>query len=243
MSVQEYNLLFSQLSRYALKMVADMRNKMSLFVSELSRVSIREGKIAMLIGDMSISRLMIHVQQEKKDKLKDIKEFYNKRTKTINHELGQQKTGNGNWSSFQQRSSGALPSSDQKNLVDVVNAEVKEMQDNDPILPELKANVHKQKVMTFEQGGDDALRYYERLCDPKMDELQERIMTEAQSSIYSIHLGSTKMYHDLREVYWWSVMKRCIAEFVAKCLNFMQVKVEHQRPCGVAQKVALLKWK
>ncbi|WMV33108.1 hypothetical protein MTR67_026493 [Solanum verrucosum] len=44
-------------------------------------------------------------------------------------------------------------------------------------------------------------------------------MEEAHSSRYSIHPGSTKMYRDLREVYWWSIMKRCIAKFVVKCSN------------------------
>ncbi|WMV42311.1 hypothetical protein MTR67_035696 [Solanum verrucosum] len=34
-------------------------------------------------------------------------------------------------------------------------------------------------------------------------------------------------------------MKRCIVDFVAKCPNCQQVKVEIQRPCGVAQKIAL----
>ncbi|WMV45237.1 hypothetical protein MTR67_038622 [Solanum verrucosum] len=59
-------------------------------------------------------------------------------------------------------------------------------------------------------------------------------MEEAHSTRYSIQPGATKMYHYLREVYWWSGMKRCIAEFVAKCPNCQQVKVEHQRTCGVA---------
>ncbi len=36
-------------------------------------------------------------------------------------------------------------------------SEVKETQDQDPILLELKANVHKQKVMSFEKGGDRVL--------------------------------------------------------------------------------------
>ncbi|WMV24444.1 hypothetical protein MTR67_017829 [Solanum verrucosum] len=40
-------------------------------------------------------------------------------------------------------------------------------------------------------------------------------MEEAHNSKYSIHLHSTKMYPDLREVYWWSSMKKCIAEFIA----------------------------
>ncbi|KAH0759938.1 hypothetical protein KY290_023431 [Solanum tuberosum] len=90
-------------------------------------------------------------------------------------------------------------------------SEVKEKQDQDPFFLELKANVHKQKVMSFEQGGDGVLRYQGRLCVRRVDELQERIMEEAHSSRYSIHPGSTKMYHDLREVYWWSSMKKGIA--------------------------------
>ena len=38
-------------------------------------------------------------------------------------------------------------------------SELKEKQDQDPVLLELKVNVHKQKVMTFEQGGYGVLRY------------------------------------------------------------------------------------
>ena len=43
--------------------------------------------------------------------------------------------------------------------------EVKEKQDQDPLLLELKANVHKQKMVAFEQRGDGVLRYQGRLCD------------------------------------------------------------------------------
>src|ERR1051325_3727137 len=43
MSVREYSLKFTQLSRYAPAMVADMANRMDLFVSGLSRVTKREG--------------------------------------------------------------------------------------------------------------------------------------------------------------------------------------------------------
>ena len=71
------------------------------------------------------------------------------------------------------------------------------------------------------------LKYQGRLCVPKVDRLQERILEEAHSSRYSIHPGSTKMYRDLTEVYCWEGMEKDIAEFVAKCLNCQQVKVEH----------------
>ena len=70
---------------------------------------------------------------------------------------------------------------------------------------------------------------------PDIDGLREQIMAEAHCSRYSIHPGSTKMYHDLKEVYWWNDMKRNIAEYVAQCSNCQQVKAEHQRPGGLAR--------
>ncbi|WMV58233.1 hypothetical protein MTR67_051618 [Solanum verrucosum] len=51
------------------------------------------------------------------------------------------------------------------------------------------------------------------------------------------------MYRDLREVYWWNSMKKGIAEFVVKCPNCQQVKVEHQRPNGMAQNIEIPEWK
>ncbi|KAK4716448.1 hypothetical protein R3W88_014786 [Solanum pinnatisectum] len=55
MSVHEYGLKFTKLSRYAPKMVVDMRSRMSLFVAGLAHLSSKEGRAAMLIGDMDIS--------------------------------------------------------------------------------------------------------------------------------------------------------------------------------------------
>ncbi|WMV32627.1 hypothetical protein MTR67_026012 [Solanum verrucosum] len=68
-------------------------------------------------------------------------------------------------------------------------------------------------------------------------------MNKAHCSRYSIHLGSTKMYHDLKEVYWWNDMKRNIVEYVAKCSNCQQVKVEHKRPDGLTQTMDIPIWK
>ena len=78
------------------------------------------------------------------------------------------------------------------------------------------------------------LRYQGRLCVPMVDGLQERTMKKSHSSIYSIS-GSTKMYCDLREVYWWNSMKKGIVEFVSKFPNFQLVKIEHQRTSDLAQ--------
>ncbi|XP_049391142.1 uncharacterized protein LOC125855458 [Solanum stenotomum] len=83
--------------------------------------------------------------------------------------------------------------------------------------------------MVFAQGGDCVLSSQGKLCIPNVDDFLERIMEESHSSRYLIQPGATKMYHDLREVHWWSGMKSCIAEFVAMCPNCQQFKADLQR--------------
>ena len=108
--------------------------------------------------------------------------------------------------------------------------EVKEKQESYPILLELKGAVNNQRVEVSSQVGYGVLLYKGRLCVPDVGELRQHILAEAHNSRYSIHLGATKMYRDLREVYWWNGMKRDIADFVSKFPICQQVKVEHQKP-------------
>jgi hypothetical protein len=60
-------------------------------------------------------------------------------------------------------------------------------------------------------------------------EIRELILREAHDSAYSIHPGSTKMYHDLKNRYWWYEMKKAIAEYVALRDNCQRVKAGRQR--------------
>ena len=69
------------------------------------------------------------------------------------------------------------------------------------------------------------------------------ILSEAHSSRLSMHPGSTKMYNDLKQHYWWSKMKRDISEFVSKCLICQQVKAKHQVPSGLLQPIMILEGK
>lgn len=52
---------------------------------------------------------------------------------------------------------------------------VKEKQDLDPMSLEFKVNVHKQKKLSFVQGGDGVFIYQSRLSALMVDGLQERI--------------------------------------------------------------------
>jgi hypothetical protein len=45
---------------------------------------------------------------------------------------------------------------------------------------------------------------------PKV-ETREFLLDEAHNSVYSIHLGFTKMYLDLKTKYWWKGMKNDVA--------------------------------
>jgi hypothetical protein len=59
----------------------------------------------------------------------------------------------------------------------------------------------------FSTASDGAMLYQGRLCVPHNDNLKQLILEEAHKSGFSIHPGSTKMYHDMKENYWWPNMK------------------------------------
>ena len=60
MMVREYSLKFTQLARYAPHVVADNRAKMSKFVSGANDSMVNECRSTMLVGDMTLARLMTH---------------------------------------------------------------------------------------------------------------------------------------------------------------------------------------
>ncbi len=74
---------------------------------------------------------------------------------------------------------------------------------------------------------DEALIQGSKICVPDMDNLRNEIIQEAHYIPYSVHSGSTKMYHNVKERYWWNGMKRDIVDFVSKCLTYQKVKFEH----------------
>ncbi|GKB39399.1 putative reverse transcriptase domain-containing protein [Tanacetum coccineum] len=95
----------------------------------------------------------------------------------------------------------------------------------------------------IEQRSDENLYYLDRIWVPLMGEVRTLIMDEAHKSKYSVHPGAEKMYYDLRDRYWWSRMKKDIAEYVSKCLTCLKVKAKHQRPFGLLQQPEIPVWK
>ena len=86
---------------------------------------------------------------------------------------------------------------------------------------------------SFALEDDIILMYQDMLCALDVDDLRSRTIVETHGSRYSIHPSSTKMYHDLKHVYWWDGMMNDIVDFVEKCYNFKQVKAKHLKPGGL----------
>jgi len=103
---------------------------------------------------------------------------------------------------------------------------IKEGQQKDPKLLKLSKKVEEGSTPNFTLK-EGVLKYKRRLCVPKIDELRKELLKESHESTLSTHPDSTKMYRDLKSHYWWSGMKKDIAEFVAQCLTCQSVKTEH----------------
>jgi len=116
---------------------------------------------------------------------------------------------------------------------------IKERQLSDPKLRETAECLGTEKAKDFEMGGDGVLRFRGRVCIPEDLEVKGMILEEGHKSRFSMHPGMTKMYHDLRESFWWTGMKSDIARYVSSCLTCQKAKTEHQRPGGMLQQLEI----
>ena len=100
--------------------------------------------------------------------------------------------------------------------------------------------VRERKFADFNLDDEGVLWISGRLCVPNMKNLREEILDEAHYTAYSVHPDSTKMYHNIKDLYWWNEMKRDVAEFFFKCLMCQQVKAKHQEPSRKLQPLSIL---
>ena len=121
--------------------------------------------------------------------------------------------------------------------------EIKAEQANDPGMKRIKAKIPQGKAKEFSLDNQGVLRYGNRLCVPDKAALKQQILREAHESAYSIHPGSTKMYQDLKQIFWWAGMKKEIAYHVACCNVCNLVKAEHQKPPKYLQPLRVPEWK
>ena len=71
------------------------------------------------------------------------------------------------------------------------------------------------KCLEFRINEQGVCWYKDRIYVPSDVALREEILAEGHDSKYYIHLGSSKMYADLKKLFWWKNIKRDIAGHVA----------------------------
>jgi hypothetical protein len=108
----------------------------------------------------------------------------------------------------------------------------------------IREKMEAGKANCFRKDDQRVIWFKDRIVVPKDAEVRQQILDEAHLSRYSIHPGSTKMYQDLKQHYWWTKMKIEIACYVARCDTCRRVKAIHMKTAGPLQPLPILtrKW-
>jgi hypothetical protein len=99
------------------------------------------------------------------------------------------------------------------------------------------------KYTCFQKDHQDVIWFGKRLVVPVNPEIKKIILDEAHKSKFSIHPGSTKIYQDLKQNFWWSNMKVDIAKHVAECDTCHRMKASHLKSTSVLQPFSIPMWK
>jgi len=113
-----------------------------------------------------------------------------------------------------------------------------ELQQTDVDIYHIKRKMKEEETKHFRVDENGILWFKDRLVVPKDHELRNQILSKAHSSKLSIHPGSSKMYQDLKPLFWWTKMKKEIAAFVARCDNCCRVKAVHMK-AGLLQPLSI----
>jgi len=120
---------------------------------------------------------------------------------------------------------------------------IKEAQKVDVKFVDLMVGSNQTEDSDFKVDDQGVLRFRGRIYIPDYDEMKKMILEESHKSSLSSHPGATKMYHDLKKLFWWSRLKRDVAQFVYSCLICQKSKVEHQKPARLLTPLDVPEWK
>ncbi|WVZ58130.1 hypothetical protein U9M48_008434 [Paspalum notatum var. saurae] len=116
-------------------------------------------------------------------------------------------------------------------------------QKQDKGMAHIREEINDKKKASFKLDEEGVLWFKNRLVVPKDMELRKKILDEAHTSMFAMHPDSNKMYQDLKQKFWWTRMKREIANYVSECDVCQRVKADHLKPAGMLQPLAVPAWK
>ena len=86
--------------------------------------------------------------------------------------------------------------------------EIREGQKSDLVLVDKLLLINQGRGGDFMIDENGIMRCCDRVCIPDVGDLRKRILDEGHRSGMSIHPGATKMYQDLKKLFWWPGIKR-----------------------------------
>jgi hypothetical protein len=128
-------------------------------------------------------------------------------------------------------------------LESVILQRIIDAQKDDEGMKHIREKIRAGTAKCFKEDDQGVVWFNNRIVVPKNEEIRQQILDEAHLSRYSIHPGSTKMYHDLKQHYWWTKMKIKIARYVARCDTCRRVKATHMKTAGPLQSLPIPTWK
>jgi hypothetical protein len=102
--------------------------------------------------------------------------------------------------------------------------QIKEAQKNNKGMARIRTLMKEGKAQCFSCDDQGVLFFWKRIVMSKDHNLRRLILDKAHNSQFSIHPGSTKIFQDLKQRFWWTRMKREIARYVTECDVCQRVK-------------------
>lgn len=120
----------------------------------------------------------------------------------------------------------------QLKLESVLLQRIIDAQRSDEGMKHIHEKIKVGKANCFRKDDQGIVWFNNHIVVLKNDEVCQQILDEAHLSRYSIHPRSTKMYHDLKQHYWWTKMKIKITRYVARCDTCRRIKAIHMKTAG-----------
>nr|XP_025678872.1 uncharacterized protein LOC112778800 [Arachis hypogaea] len=99
---------------------------------------------------------------------------------------------------------------------------IQKAQQDEQKLQQLFQPVGGKRLGEFTKDDEWLWRYKGGICIPNVGNLSQDLLSKAHNSGFSIHPGSTKMYYDLKKMFWWPGMKGDVATVISKCLTYQK---------------------
>lgn len=90
---------------------------------------------------------------------------------------------------------------------------------------------------------DGLVRFRDKIYVSDNSELKKLILLEFHVKLYSCHTRYQKILTTVKKLYYWSNLKKEGAEFITRCSDFQEVKVECKNLGGFLQPILIPMWK